>query len=953
MVIVADISAPAFGQKYTSQTFERPLTIAIHESSYPYHFLDENGNPDGLMVEYWRLWAKRQQVDIEFVSLPWLDTLAQVESGEVDIHGGLSITPNRQEKFVFSGPLFPVHIHLFINIDLANIDNFNELKPYLIGVVDGSAHIEMLKKHYPYLKQKVYNSREALYQAALNKEVLVFTGLDRLSINNPLYQQLREMYPAHKRLRYQYADYGIAIEKNNRNLFTFVNEGIKKITEEERANIKVKWLGNKKSEDSLLISFSPKHPPYSALSPTGNPQGLLIDYWRLWSKQSGLKVEFIAQNTADFPSLEIKQDIDIHLAYPESWSHANNFALTPPIYSPKAKVYVSNRLNDVQSISFFENKASLKQETGTNAIGILQASPFKKQILTKYPNLNINYFSSVNSMLQAAELGQINAIVSTSDIMDFRLAQANLQSGFHLLDSPVFSTNIYSLIGNEKRHLLKSINEGFEEIPLEKLINIENRWLKGTNSYYKSLQGKVTLNKQEEAFILKNDEIKVGVLKSLAPTSFYNEQGVFEGIDRDILNFVNKRTGLSFSYIGFDTWSELYENMSMGKLDLITSITPTVSRKEQFLFTDAYWKTPWVILHPQSMGQLSSLTALHGKELAIVKGYYLIDFIIDLHPQINLKIVNDRQEGLVALQQGKVDGLVETISSASQLLKQESLVNLSISAVDGVPTDQSHIAVQRNNPLLKSILDKGLASITAEEKSDIHEKWFSIGISTGLDKTVVLRVAMQLGLLIVIVLVIFIIWNRHLKAEINYRKELEEKMKHMATHDALTGLANRVLLKDRLNNSIELHQRQSLLLAVLFLDLDGFKDVNDTHGHDVGDELLILVAERLQSCIRKSDTVVRFGGDEFVMLLTGLHHNNEASFVADKVLKLLQAPFELSSISVRIGCSIGIAMYPNDGANDTDLLKEADKLMYQVKDAGKNHYLFKDNSQSAKNNISV
>ena len=184
------------------------------------------------------------------------------------------------------------------------------------------------------------------------------------------------------------------------------------------------------------------------------------------------------------------------------------------------------------------------------------------------------------------------------------------------------------------------------------------------------------------------------------------------------------------------------------------------------------------------------------------------------------------------------------------------------------------------------------------------------------------------------------VWNRRLYLEIRNRRKLEKQMKYMATHDDLTGLANRVLLKDRLNTAITFHQRQSLLLAVLFIDLDGFKNINDNYGHDVGDELLVEIANRLKGCVRESDTVVRFGGDEFVLLLTGLHNQDEAAYIADKVLKIIQQPVPLSAVNVTIGCSIGIAMYPDDGDSDNELLKVADSLMYNAKAAGKNHYVF-------------
>jgi len=936
--IIASFNLVAIELQATKQQHNLPLTIAINKTSYPYHFLDEQGQADGLMVDFWRLWAKKQQVEIKFVMLPWLETLKQVASGKIDIHAGMSILKSRTNQFVFSQSLFPLYNHLYISVDLANVEEFSELKPYLIGVVKGSAHIEMLKKNFPYLKQKLFASRHELYEAALNKEVLVFTGLEKLSSNYQYYEELRGLFPPYKRLRYQQADYGVAVAKSNETLHAFINDGLAKTTDNERSIIERKWLGIDKNRDSLLIAFSPNHPPYSALSPTGKPQGLLIDFWRLWAKNSGQKIEFIARDIADSLALVSERDVDVLLAYPNEWLDSDEFSFTSPIYNPHAQVYVSNRNKEVKSLNFFnKNDESVKEIN--NRVGVLQNTPFIKQIVSQFPKLNLHKFSTVNAMIQATELGEVDAMISSIDIMNIRLTQANLQSAFYLLDSPVFTTKLSSLIDKDNHQLMKTINEGFEQVEMKELANLEKRWLKGGNSYYRNLLEKVILTEQEDNFILKNNKIKVGVFNSLKPSSFYNEQGEFDGIDRDVLNLISKRTGLSFSYQGFDAWHQLYQSMLAGEIDIITNITATESRRERLLFTEPYWKAPWVILHRQNLGRQSNLANFYGKRVAIVKGHYLADYLRENHPQITLETVKDRQEGLIALQQGQAEGLIASISSASQLLKQESLVNLAISVIEGMPTDESYLGIQKNNPLLTSILDKGLASISVQEKNDIYDKWFSIDINTGLDKNVVMRVALQLALLILVVLGIIIMWNRRLKAEITQRKELEEKMKYMATHDDLTGLANRVLLKDRINTAIEFHQRQSLLMAVLFLDLDGFKSVNDTHGHDVGDELLLLVAKRLQSCVRKSDTVVRFGGDEFVLLLTGLHHSNEASFVAEKVLQLLQSSFELSSTKVHIGCSIGIAMYPSDGTTDTDLLKEADTLMYQVKAAGKNHYI--------------
>jgi len=380
--------------------------------------------------------------------------------------------------------------------------------------------------------------------------------------------------------------------------------------------------------------------------------------------------------------------------------------------------------------------------------------------------------------------------------------------------------------------------------------------------------------------------------------------------------------------------------LQKNEIDLVASAVETQERKRVLAFSEPYWQMPWVIVHKRSDGEQLKISDFYGKELAIVKGYHLINIIRKEHPTINLRLVDDHEEGLKAIQKGIVKGFVENIASASELIKRESLITLSMSVVDEFNVDKDSYAIRKDWPLLKSIIDKAVLTITDEERRKIYEKWFDINIETGFDKNTVLRLSVQLGIIILIVIVVIVVWNRRLYIEVKTRKSLEEKMKHMATHDELTGLANRVLLKDRIRTAISLHQRQSLQMAVLFIDLDGFKTINDTYGHDVGDELLVEVANRLSNCVRQSDTIVRFGGDEFVLLLTGLHNKNEAAFIGDKVLKYVQQPFKLSVIKANIGCSIGIAMYPDDGLTDTDLLKEADTLMYKVKAAGKNHYVF-------------
>ena len=169
-------------------------------------------------------------------------------------------------------------------------------------------------------------------------------------------------------------------------------------------------------------------------------------------------------------------------------------------------------------------------------------------------------------------------------------------------------------------------------------------------------------------------------------------------------------------------------------------------------------------------------------------------------------------------------------------------------------------------------------------------------------------------------------------------KSLE--MSHLAQHDVLTDLPNRVLFNDRLTQAISLAERQSKQLAVMFVDLDHFKKINDSLGHDVGDKLLQSVAGRLKACVRRSDTISRLGGDEFVVLLSQVEHAEDAATSARKTLRALTAPHIIDSKSLEINVSIGVSTYPSDGQDAESLLNRADNAMYEAKQRGRNNYQF-------------
>ena len=170
----------------------------------------------------------------------------------------------------------------------------------------------------------------------------------------------------------------------------------------------------------------------------------------------------------------------------------------------------------------------------------------------------------------------------------------------------------------------------------------------------------------------------------------------------------------------------------------------------------------------------------------------------------------------------------------------------------------------------------------------------------------------------------------------------EEKLRFLATHDLLTSLPTRIVCVDHIILAIAAAKRNKKMAAVLFLDLDGFKRVNDERGHNIGDLLLKKVATRLLSTVRETDTVSRFGGDEFVVVLGEMETKTAISTVATKIIQALASPFDISGQQTSTSTSIGIALFPDNGNTPETLLKEADAAMYAVKTSGKNNFRFAD-----------
>lgn len=906
------------------------LKIGISSDTYPYMFMDDQGQPAGLVVDYWRQIAKQQGIRAEFIAADWADTLRMLDTGLIDLHGGLGRTLDREQRYLLGPSYLDIFSNVFVHRDLAGVHNLADLKPHLVGVVESSTHIDSLKQQQPDLVLKHYTSVSQMYDSALRGEIKAFTGLDRLPPRYANYLELLSFYPAYKKVPIRKIELTFAVTQGNTELFKSLKQAVGAATIAFRDQLERKWLSVNTAPDTLLIGVSIGNQPYMHVSSIGDVQGIFVDLWRLWSKKTGIAVSFVPDQSEESLAYLRKGRIDVQMAQVEN---AGKFTGLKPAY----------HLYNIYSSLFYHREADqtdLAQQKDIS-VGVLQTASFCAELQQQFPNVKIKVFDTVDQMIEAVLKKQLFGFLASEVVVRNRLAQSNSQELFKEFPGIRYESAVYSLIRPDDNRLYQSIQQGFSQISLDEMIEIERRWLgKEAGGYFQKFRDKVPLTLAEREWLNQHQQIRVGVMSNWRPIEFTDENGKTQGITSDVLELLNQRLEVQFVPQAYDDWTLLLEDFKAGKLQMVANISDLPERRSFSAFSLDYWTLQWILIGKHDAKFEARVAQMPSQRISIMRDYQFMQQFKKDFPQHQVIAVDSLEEGLELVASGQADFALDTVVASGIAIRDPRYVNLRAYLPTDLPVYPSYFGVHKELPELLVIVNKGLKTINDADRKSLLDKWLNLEIKQGLDQSRVVTLVLQIAGLSLIVIVGFLIWNFSLRREVNLRRKVEEKMRFMAGHDDLTQLPNRSLLIERLQTALHQHARHNEMLALMFIDLDGFKQVNDQYGHDLGDEMLVKLSAILSHCVRKTDTVARFGGDEFVILLTGLVDRDDAAIVAEKILLYLQEPLALSVCQASVGASIGIAIYPHDGTDAATLLKSADKLMYQVKQQGKSQYRF-------------
>ncbi|MHB1084051.1 MAG: EAL domain-containing protein [Thiobacillus sp.] len=437
-----------------------------------------------------------------------------------------------------------------------------------------------------------------------------------------------------------------------------------------------------------------------------------------------------------------------------------------------------------------------------------------------------------------------------------------------------------------------------------------------------------------------------------------------EGIAIDVIRSVAEQEHWKVIYVA-DSWDKLIERLDKGEIDLLVGIAFSDERAKRFQFSQQSLIGNWGMVFRHAQTKIDSLPDLEGKRVALMRSSTHSKALVKLSTQFDAPFipiyVDTYAEVLDSVAEHRADAGVVNRVFAALHAHQSDLV---VTSIVFNPVFVHYAAPKHGSPALMAALDRHLAALKADPHSAYYDslrKWLEAAPDSQVPRWLPWAAAVSASLLVLVLAIAGFLRDQvrqqtgellrrtdQLQSEIEQRELAQHHLNQLAYFDGLTRLPNRegfnIELKQVLENTPEGVGR----LALLFIDVDRLKNVNDGLGHGAGDVLLQQVAVRLQSVLRTHDHLSRFGGDEFVIIVSGIDDSSDAELVATRLLQSLAEPIDIGSTQIYSSASIGIALYPDDAISVETLLKNADTAMYQAKAQGGNRFLFYHAHQTAR-----
>lgn len=679
------------------------------------------------------------------------------------------------------------------------------------------------------------------------------------------------------------------------------------------------------------VSFTgdPNWLPYEAFNKEGEYIGIVSSHLKLISELTGLRFKMSPSKTWTESTQKAKNnEVDI-LSETDDSDLKSHLNFTRP--------YLSNPI--VIAMRFNENYVEKIEDIADKRIALIKDYGYAPKIRRKYSSIKFYTVDDIQDGLISVSTGKVDALLCTLALCSYTIQELGL-SDVKIIGKTEFDTKLALGVQKDKPELLSILNKAIANISQGEQQLIINKWIK--HDYVEKVDYSVAYLILITAVVLlsifyysnrrlaKEIELRKEIEQKLTVSSKANERYrvlFFESPVGHALNQLATGDFLSVNDAFADiTGYTLDELNQLSYWDLTPKHYAEGEEVQLKLLNETGSYGPYEKHYIHKDGHRVAVR-LNGSMVTDPNGEKLI-----------LSVVEDISEYEEAKDKLRLSSLVLENSSEGMMITDENNLITSINPAFTEITGYSYEDVKGKNP---KILQSGLQDSefykemwgqinTAgrwqgemwdkRKNGEVYAKWLTIDTVKNEEGLVSRYVA--------------------LFSDITKRKQTEETIWRQANFDALTGLPNRNMFQDRLKQEIAKSKRADLSFALLLIDLDQFKEVNDTLGHDRGDKLLMIASERIKNCIRETDTVSRLGGDEFTIILSDLYNGTNVDAIAQNLIDELSDPYDLEGEIVHISASIGVTIYPNDAKEIDALVKNADQAMYVAKNKGRNRFSY-------------
>lgn len=460
-----------------------------------------------------------------------------------------------------------------------------------------------------------------------------------------------------------------------------------------------------------------------------------------------------------------------------------------------------------------------------------------------------------------------------------------------------------------------SLNKFNQMAQVYLITNSINRDYNFDDFIYKPISNQLRLTLKEQAYLSNTQSLKACINPDWHPYESFQEDS-HQGMISDYLKLIMGDVGLSYNIVPSSTWRETLKLARAGQCDLVAGAMQTVQRSHYLRFSRPYLSIPAVVATlPENRNM-----RLKDQRIAVKDQSAFHDILQDRYPAAKLIPVTNMGDGFHRVMNGEVDALVGAEASLIHKLRENQITGISISDLLHDSWDIS-IAVTTEEPALLGGINKAIGAISQEEHEQILNRWFKVDFNTVVDYSLIWKVMAGVALLAAFALYRY-------QSMARYNKQIT----YLAERDELTGILTRRKVRQELEGFINLADRHDWSLSLIFFDIDKFKEINDTLGHSIGDQVLVNLTQLVSKNTRKTDRFGRWGGEEFIFLMMESDLDRAYSMAEKIRMTISEHDFEIGK---PVSCSFGVAQYQK-GESIDNLITRADEAMYEAKDRGRN-----------------